>query len=126
MLVSLERNIVRDFGGVFQPDRRIRSNRKLANLPLGHVPDAIIERAGQKPVAFELELSRKTPKRVQRIIDEYATGNAYARVYYLTDDEAIAKFLARFTQHFDFITIKVFQALPKQKAEDDQQSGDCL
>jgi DNA-binding MarR family transcriptional regulator len=119
LLVSLERKIVEYFGGIFQPERRIRCNRKIRNLPAGHVPDAVIERAGRRDIAFELELSKKTPVRLQKIIDEYATSGAYERVFYLTDDKSIARFIKRFTHGLDFIQINIVREPTKPKTQGD-------
>jgi len=103
-MVDLEARILgRYAGGILNPDRRIRSNRKLAGAPYSHVPDAEIERVGRRPIAIELELSKKAPDRLQAIVDGYVTGGTYAGVFYLADNEDVARYVRRFTHGIENI-----------------------
>jgi hypothetical protein len=80
MMVDLEPRILRRFSdGVLVPERRIRLNRALDGTSRRHVPDAIIERSRQRPLAFELELSPKTPVRLQGILDSDAARTSLHR-----------------------------------------------
>jgi DNA-binding Lrp family transcriptional regulator len=111
LMVDLEPRILRRFpDAVVHPDRRIRANRALSGAPQGHVPDAELERAGRRPLAFELELSMKAPRRVQAIIDGYASDNTYEAVFYLTTDERVARHVRRFTRGLeDVIKVQVLR-----------------
>jgi hypothetical protein len=108
-MVDLEARILQRFpDGVLHPDRRIRSNRKLEGSSFRHVPDAELERAGSRPIAIELELSKKAPDRLQAIIDGYVTDRTYVAVFYLSDDEDVARYVSRFTEGLrDFVKVQL-------------------
>lgn len=102
LMCALEPQIKRKYpDGVVHPDRRIRCNRRLAGVQAGHVPDVELERPAGGAIAFELELSRKAPGRIQAIVDSYATSQQYTRVYYLVPDASMANYVRRFTNHHE-------------------------
>lgn len=106
-MCAFEPRIKRRFpDGVVHPERRIRSNRRLAGVQSGHVPDAEVERPAGRPIAFELELSKKAPSRIQAIVDSYVTSQEYARVFYLVPNASMDKYVRRFTEGLDHL-IKV-------------------
>jgi hypothetical protein len=119
MMVDLEPRILRRFpDAVVCPDRRIRANRALSGAPQHHVPDAEAQRVGRRPIAFELELSMKAPRRVQAIVDAYATSQKYEVVYYLSTDERVVRHVARFAVGFErFIKISLIR-IPHPRPSD--------
>lgn len=112
-MCGLEPRILRRFpNSVVHPERRIRSNRALAGVPAGHLPDAEVERAEGGPIALELELSQKAPRRIQAIVDGYATSH-YAEVYYLVPDQDMARYVRRFTGgHEQLIRVQTVNLIP--------------
>jgi hypothetical protein len=123
LMVDLEPRILRRFpDAVVHPDRRIRANRALSGATQSHVPDAELERgAGRRPLAFELELSMKAPRRVQAIIDGYAADRTYEAVFYLTTDERVARHVRRFTGGLEDI-VKVQLLRPSRASNGENES----
>lgn len=80
-----------------------------------HVPDAIIERPTGRLIAVELELSPKTPNRLQAILDGYAAEKAYDLVPYLVPGEKMARYVARFARGLDRVQSEFFAAAPRME-----------
>lgn len=103
-VVDLEPRIVKRFGeGAINPDRRIREKRRLNGVKGSHIPDIELIPTNGRPIAFEVELSMKSPARLQAIIDSYASSANYGAVYYLVPDARLARFVRRFTDGLDHL-----------------------
>ena len=65
--------------------------------PLGgrhvHIPDLIARFDGQRQLAYEIEMSRKTPQRLAEIMRAYRQARAPDEVWYLAPDAARARAL---------------------------------
>jgi hypothetical protein len=97
-MCTIEARILRRYPeSVVNPERRIRANRILAGAPPLHLPDAELQRAGARPIGFELELTPKGPQKIQAIVDSYATSRRYASIIYLVPDERMERYVKRFT-----------------------------
>jgi hypothetical protein len=67
-VVDVARMLTRQYGGTFEPSRRVA--QRMETLGLDHLPDGIWHRPnGRNPAFVELELSLKSPGRLQQIID---------------------------------------------------------
>lgn len=80
----------------------IRKPNKLRHLSK-EVPDFLLDLDGNK-YAFELELSRKTNKRIEKKIQQYKRSiedGLYSRVFYICKDEAIKKHVDLFAKGFN-------------------------
>ncbi|OYU91951.1 MAG: hypothetical protein CFE29_03645 [Bradyrhizobiaceae bacterium PARB1] len=111
MMVDLEQVILRQRPtGLIRPERRIRSLRGNIGEVGRHTPDAELHEPGRLPIAFELELSRKTPKRIQGIIDQYATSQEYSAVFYVVTSESMSDYVLRFTEGMsDLIKVRMYR-----------------
>ncbi len=58
---------------------------------LTHYPDMLLRTAAGNRVAIELELSSKSPARLERIIGRYAADRRFDAVVYLVDDDRRAR-----------------------------------
>jgi len=108
-LVDLAPKLVRNFGGVIEPERRVRLRRRLNGEVHKHTPDLVVHRSARRPFAVELELSLKAPSRIKAIVDYYLSSE-FERVLYLTGDPNIARFIQRFVQPFDMFVVKVYRS----------------
>ena len=53
-------------------ERRLRQERAIDGLGHdGHVPDGLLQVKGKKPIAIELELTAKSRRRLEAIVDDY-------------------------------------------------------
>lgn len=110
LLTSLERELGAHLGGWLEPERRIRMRLKLSEIAAVHLPDAIVHKPDGALVAVELELSAKSPSRLRKIIDGYATSTEFTRVVYIADNPKLAAYIKRFTGDLDFISVKLYRA----------------
>jgi len=93
-------------GRPFEPARRVA--QRLDVLGLGHQPDGIWHRpSGRRPVFIELELSLKSPERLQQIIDGYGANLSISSVLYLVDDAAVARAVEKFAAGYPHIQVKM-------------------
>lgn len=88
-VVDVARALTKRLGGTFEPARRVGLRRE--ELGLEHLPDGILHRPNCAPVFIELELSLKSPQRLQKIIDGYGTNLSIKAVWYLVEDAAIGR-----------------------------------
>jgi hypothetical protein len=112
-IIDVSRSAQGRFGGEIEPARRIRHRLGGAS----HVPDAILHREGEAPVAIELELSAKTPARLKSIIDGYRANLDFKEVWYITDSAEVVRALKRATGG-DQTLIKIVTFTPKRVSED--------
>jgi hypothetical protein len=113
-LVDVARVLVARFSGKFEAPRRIRSRLGADKSPSRHLPDGILYRANTEPVAIELELTAKSVPRLTTIINEYAANLTYGEVWYLTNDEAVARLVKRLAQGQPHIRVARINALTVQ------------
>ena len=88
-LVDVAQCLVDETGGTFVPERRLKESllsrgRRVA----GHLPDGILYLDQEKPIAVELEMSTKNPKKLRNIISSYSTNSNISEIwYYVTNKE---------------------------------------
>jgi hypothetical protein len=81
--------------GEFEPARRIRF--RLSDKITGHLPDGYMWRSGGKPpIAVELELTKKAPRRLTEIIGRYRADMSIAGVIYIVPDETMGRYVLQF------------------------------
>lgn len=86
--------LTKKFGGSFEPARRIQ-HRRLAHEQFEHCPDGFLHLPGRNPIAFELELSAKSPARLKKIFEYYARQMDIEKVLYLTANDGVFRLLKR-------------------------------
>lgn len=102
-VVDVERALLREDGGTFEPARRVALRR--AELGIDHIPDGIWHRLGHPPTFVELELSLKSPTRLKKIIAGYARNLNIQSVLYLVEDAKIGRVLQAATRDHEHIKI---------------------
>lgn len=112
MMVDLGLRLERETGGRFLTERRIRHSEGLIGAGMrGHVPDGYLYIEEGKPIAIELELSLKSRRRIEYIVDRYAGNLDVEQVWYFTDRNDVARAVAKAAEKLDFIKVKgVFEA----------------
>ncbi len=115
MLVDLALKLERETGGHFTPERRIRHDEGLSGAgTAGHIPDGYLYIEEGKPIAIELELSLKSRRRIEHIINRYAGNLAIEEVWYFTDRQDVARAIEKAAERFEFIKVKrVGEKAPK-------------
>lgn len=83
------------------PERRVRQLYPDAD----HVPDGILRRPGVGDIGIELELTAKSPKRLEAILAGHASNLNYEFVWYFTNDEAVAKLVRRLADGYPRIRL---------------------
>lgn len=109
LMASLERSLLKRFGGIFVPERRLRMNWALDGKSRRHAPDGVVVAANRHQIAIELELTQKAPERMRGIFDEYAAEQRYDRLIYLVPDQKMADYVARFAQGIDYLHIHILK-----------------
>ena len=101
-LVDIGRGFKR-LGGTFEPARRVGLRRD--ELALEHLPDGILHRPDHDPVYIEWETSLKSPARLKKIIEGYAVNLLVKEVWYLVEDRAIGRAVAKAAAAYPFIKV---------------------
>lgn len=86
-------------------EREIR--KKLAQNPKAqyqHIPDAILKIKAQK-IAIELELTRKSTKRFDKIFKFYLSSLDFCEIWYFSNNTEVINFLARYSQKSKFLKV---------------------
>ena len=61
-----------------------------------HLPDLVLQHPhASRPIAVEVELTRKAPDRLAKLLDGYALSSTYAETWYVVPDAGIAAHVAR-------------------------------
>lgn len=103
MLVDCARALEQRFKMRFEPERRLRQ-RGFGNAD--HLPDGLLHRQDAPPIAVELELSQKPPRRLEAILDTYAAHPEVAEAWYVVVDEGVEKFVRRFAEGRPYVTVR--------------------
>ncbi len=101
LVVDCASALERRFEARFVPERRLRS--RLADRD--HLPDGILHRLGSPPIAVELELTAKAPRRLQAILDSYASFSEAPEVWYIVVDATIERHLRRFAEGRSYVRV---------------------
>lgn len=126
-LIEVERQLLTRYGGEFEPTRRIQARLASSGRPNQHLPDGILRRPGREPVAIELELSVKAPRRLNEIMRAHAADMDVEAVWYLTDNLAVARAVKRAAKDFPHIRIGMLSALaakPEISGQANNNEGD--
>jgi hypothetical protein len=102
-LVDCACSLERRFTGRFEPERRLRQRVFSA---ADHWPDGLLHRPDEPPIAIELELSQKSPRRLTGILDAYAATLSIKAVWYIVMDDAVESHVRRFAEGRPYIMIK--------------------
>jgi hypothetical protein len=102
-VVDLERALVKSIGEVFEPARRVALRK--AELGIDHLPDGILHRSDGTTVFIEVELSIKAEERLQKIIAGYAANLSIEEVWYIVENDEIARAVRKHTRDFPHIKI---------------------
>ena len=106
MLVDLAQTVISKTGGHFTPERRLRQERAKDGLSRdSHVPDGLLQIKGKKPIAIELELTAKSRRRLEAIVDDYLRSDL-GEVWYFTGDEQIRRKLKSVTDGYRMFKIR--------------------
>ena len=110
MLVDLAEALTRKTGGEFTPERRLRQERVIDGLGRNcHLPDGVLQVNGKKPVAIELELTAKSRRRLETIVDHYLQSDL-GEVWYFAGDEQIRRKLTSVTEGYRMFKIRPLEA----------------
>ncbi len=69
-----------------------------------HTPDAILDLNSQN-IALELELTRKSKARFDKIFQHYLQTPKYKEVWYFSDSKEVLKFLAPYSEKANFFKV---------------------
>jgi hypothetical protein len=82
-------------------------------VPLGgrevHLPDLVARVADGRRMAFEIEMSRKSPRRLAEIMRAYRLARGLDAVTYLTPNEARARAIAQAAQSVSKVSVVQLQ-----------------
>ena len=97
-------------GARFVPERRHRRflNKKKKGIGIkGHVPDGLYYASEEaKPIAIEIELSKKNPRRIKKIAEYYSMSFDYDEVRYFTNNKQVKTLLEKAYADDDNVTIE--------------------
>ncbi|MGI9451187.1 MAG: hypothetical protein ACR2QH_11205 [Geminicoccaceae bacterium] len=106
VLVDVAQAVVDQNGGDFVPERRLRQQEGFKGVGVsGHLPDGLLRRPGQKPVAVELEMSTKGKHRLKRIISGYAANMGLEQVWYFVTANDVRHVIEQAARTHDFIKV---------------------
>lgn len=110
MLVDLAQAVADKTGGHFTPERRLRHEKAIDGLDReGHVPDGLIQLGNKKPIAIELELTIKSRRRLEAIVDGYLRSDL-GEVWYFVTDEQVRRKLEAVTDGYRMFKIRSWKA----------------
>ena len=110
VLVDVAQAVVDQNGGDFVPERRLRQQEGFKGVGVvGHLPDGLLRRPGQRPVAVELEMSTKGRHRLQRIISGYAGNMGLDQVWYFVTANDVRHVVEQAAKDHDFIRVLDWQ-----------------
>lgn len=115
MLVDCSMALERSFSFVFEPERRLRQRGFNAN---GHLPDGLLHRQDERPIAVELELSQKPPRRLAEIFDRYAADLSIEAVWYVVIDDVIERHLRRLARGHEHIKVRKWRTATASGAQE--------
>jgi hypothetical protein len=94
LLVKVGCALERRLAATFEPERRIRF--RLGDNANFHLPDGYVWRNGKAPVAVELELTKKSPRRLAQIVGAHRADMSIAGVIYVVPDDTMVRYVRRF------------------------------
>lgn len=103
LVAKLSLKLIRQFGGRFISERRLRHEHPNAKAN-EHYSDGALELA-DKMIAIEVELTSKSNRRLAQIIKHYQKNLAYQEVWYFFDKNEVKKKLEKITQGLSFIKL---------------------
>ena len=111
VLVDVAQAVVDQTGGDFVPERRLRQEAGFKGVGVsGHLPDGLLRRPGQMPVAVELEMSPKGRQRLKRIISGYAANMGLEQVWYFVIGQDVRHVVEQAARSHDFIKVLDWRA----------------
>jgi hypothetical protein len=111
VLVDVAQAVVDKTGGNFVPERRLRQEAGFKGVGVsGHLPDGLLRRPGEKPVAVELEMSPKGRQRLKRIISGYAANMGLDQVWYFVTGQDVRHVVEQAVASHDFIKVLDWRA----------------
>jgi hypothetical protein len=117
-VVDIGRALKKRFKGTFESARRVGLRRD--ELALEHLPDGILHRPDHDPVYIEWEKSLKSPARLKKIIEGYAANLLIKEVWYMVEDRAIGRAVAKAAAAYPFIKVVGVTPLKASNSEDAQ------
>lgn len=106
VLVDVAQSVVDHTGGDFVPERRLRQQEGFKGVGVsGHLPDGLLRRPGQQPIAVELEMSTKGRRRLQQIVSGYAANMGLDQVWYFVTGQDVRHVVEEAAKPHDFIKV---------------------
>ena len=106
VLVDAAQAVVDDTGGDFVPERRLRQQEGFKGVGVsGHLPDGLLRRPGQQPIAVELEMSTKGRRRLQQIVSGYAANMGLEEGWYFVTGQDVRHVVEEAAKPHDFIKV---------------------
>jgi hypothetical protein len=103
-LVDVAELLVRKYGGQFETARQLRWQRG-REQPERHLPDGVLHLPDGQQIGIELELTPKSPRRLQAIIDSYGAELQFSQVWYLVEREDVWRLVKRLSKGHSHIRI---------------------
>lgn len=103
LVARLSVKLIRQFGGRFISERRLRHEHQNAKADT-HYSDGALE-LPDKVVAIEVELTSKSKRRLEKIIKQYQKNFAYQEVWYFYGKNEVKKKLEKVFQGASFIKL---------------------
>lgn len=105
-LIDLAASLIRQTGGHFTTERRLRQERGLRGVGIqSHIPDGVLKLDGKQPIAIALELSAKGWQRLQSIMSGYAADFDIGEVWYFAGSDALFRRLRRAAEGYAFVRV---------------------
>lgn len=115
-LVDLARSLESSFSMTYESERRLRHRGVTI---AGHSPDGLLHPKSGLPVGVELELSAKSPRRLEAIFDRYAACADVDEAWYIVTDPAMRVFIKRVLGERSGIRVKLWKRGGAQTHADD-------
>jgi hypothetical protein len=106
MLADVARALEKSFSMRFETERRLRVR---GFSICGHLPDGLLHRDGELPIAIEVELSAKAPRRLTTILDCYAASADVEEVWYVTVETSLRDYILRVANGRPGIHVKLWK-----------------
>lgn len=110
LVISLSLNLLNRFGGSYVPERTIRHGDGTECFgKTGHTPDGVLV-LDTKKIALEVELSKKSKRRLNEIFNHYLKNFDYKEVWYFCGHQEIATQLHPFLEKAAFVKVYLLQS----------------
>jgi hypothetical protein len=104
-VIDLSFKLLQRYGGEFIPERQLRHDKGIYGFGSAtHMPDGALQ-LGDKQIAIECELTKKSKRRIEKIIGHYMKTFDYSEVWYFCGSEEAKRQIGAIANSVAFIEV---------------------